>query len=188
MRIVGFGPYLTLENANRTGIKKVELDEWLARADFITLHTSLIDATNNIILADALNKTKVGVQIIKYARGGLIDRFALLAALSTGRVASAALDVFANEPTTDCLLFGIDNAVATPHPGASKVEAQEEVASQLAKQMADFLINGAETSAVNMASVSVEESPILRLYLELSRKLGEFLGQVNTCGLASRHH
>ncbi len=105
MRVIGFDPYLTPEHAKRHGIEKVELDELLARADFITLHTPLTDATRNIISADALNRTKAGVRIINCARGGLIDELALAAALSTGHVAGAALDVFAVEPATDNVLL-----------------------------------------------------------------------------------
>ena len=185
MRVVGFDPYLTPENAKRSGIEKVELADLLARADFITLHTPLTDATRNIISADALNKTKAGVRIINCARGGLIDEVALAAALSTGHVAGAALDVFASEPATENILFGMDNVIATPHLGASTLEAQEKVALQVAEQMADFLINGAVTNALNMASVSAEEAPILRPYMSLGRKLGEFLGQVDSGGLAT---
>ena len=126
MRVLGYDPYLSDENAKRLGIEKVDFDELLGRADFITIHTPLTDATRNIISADALNKTKKGVRIINCARGGLVDELALAAALDTGHVAGAALDVFINEPATDNVLFGFDNVVATPHLGASTVEAQEK--------------------------------------------------------------
>ena len=119
MRVMGYDPYLTPENATRLGIEKVELDELLAQADFITLHTPLTDGTRNIISADALNKTKKGVRIVNCARGGLVDEVALAAALGTGHVAGAALDVFENETATDYMLFGMDNVVAPPHLGAS---------------------------------------------------------------------
>jgi len=185
MRGIGFVPYLTPAHAKSHGIGKVELDELLARADFITLHTPLTDATRNIISADALNRTKAGVRIINCARGGLIDELALAAALSTGHVAGAALDVFAVEPATDNVLFGMDNVIVTPHLGASTLEAQEKVALQVAEQMADFLVSGAVTNALNMASVSAEEAPILRPYMDLGRKLGRFLGQVESEGLAT---
>ena len=154
MRVLGYDPYLSDENAKRLGIEKVDFDELLGRADFITIHTPLTDATRNIISADALNKTKKGVRIINCARGGLVDELALAAALDTGHVAGAALDVFINEPATDNVLFDFDNVVATPHLGASTVEAQEKVALQVAEQMADYLTKGAVTNALNMASVS----------------------------------
>ena len=126
MRVLGYDPYMSDENAKRLGIEKVDFDELLGRADFITIHTPLTDATRNIISADALNKTKKGVRIINCARGGLVDELALAAALDTGHVAGAALDVFISEPATDNVLFGFDNVVATPHLGASTVEAQEK--------------------------------------------------------------
>ena len=185
MRVIGYDPYLSPENATRLGIKKLELDELLARADFITLHTPLTDVTRNIISADALNKTKKGVRIINCARGGLVDELALAAALTSGHVAGAALDVFEVEPATDNVLFGFDNVIATPHLGASTTEAQEKVALQVAEQMSDYLIKGAVTNALNMASVSAEEAPILKPYMALGGLLGAFLGQVESDGVTS---
>jgi len=185
MRVLGYDPYLSEENAKRLGIEKVELDDLLARADFITIHTPLTDATRNIISADALNKTKKGVRIINCARGGLVDELALAAALNTGHVAGAALDVFLNEPATENVLFDLDNVIATPHLGASTVEAQEKVALQVAEQMADYLTKGAVTNALNMASVSAEDAPVLKPYMALGMRLGGFLGQVKLTGLKS---
>ena len=167
------------------GIEKLGLDELLARADFITLHTPLTDATRNIISADALNKTKKGVRIVNCARGGLVDELAMAAALKSGHVAGAAFDVFEVEPATDNVLFGFDNVIATPHLGASTIEAQEKVALQVAEQMADYLMKGAVTNALNMASVSAEEAPILKPYMALGGLLGSFLGQVEADGITS---
>lgn len=185
MRVIGYDPYLSSENATRLGIEKLELDELLARADFITLHTPLTDATRNIISADALNKTKKGVRIINCARGGLVDELAMAAALTSGHVAGAAFDVFEVEPATDNVLFGFDNVIATPHLGASTTEAQEKVALQVAEQMSDYLIKGAVTNALNMASVSAEEAPILKPYMALGSLLGAFLGQVESDGVTA---
>ncbi|MDC0955431.1 phosphoglycerate dehydrogenase [Alphaproteobacteria bacterium] len=185
MRVVGYDPYLSPENATRLGIEKLELDELLARADFITLHTPLTDATRNIISADALNKSKKGVRIVNCARGGLVDELAVAAALKSGHVAGAAFDVFEVEPATDNVLFGFDNVIATPHLGASTTEAQEKVALQVAEQMADYLIKGAVTNALNMASVSAEEAPILKPYMALGGLLGSFLGQVEADGITA---
>ena len=178
MRVMGYDPFLTPERAKTLGIEKVELDELLAKADFITLHTPLTDATRNIISADALQKTKKGVRIINCARGGLIDEVALCAALHSGHVAGAALDVFAEEPARENILFEAPNLIATPHLGASTVEAQEKVALQVAEQLSDYLMNGAVTNALNMASVTAEEAPILQPYMTLGRLLGSFLGQL----------
>ena len=185
MRVMGFDPFLTPERAKQLGIEKVELPELLAKADFITLHTPLTDATRNIISADALQKTKKGVRIINCARGGLIDEVALCAALHSGHVAGAALDVFCEEPARDNLLFEAPNLIATPHLGASTTEAQEKVALQVAEQLSDYLMNGAVSNALNMASVTAEEAPILQPYMTLSRLLGGFLGQIETPDIQS---
>lgn len=185
MRVLGFDPFLTPERAKSLGIEKVELEELLEKADFITLHTPLTDATRNIISADALQKTKKGVRIINCARGGLIDEVALCAALHSGHVAGAALDVFAEEPARENMLFEAPNLIATPHLGASTVEAQEKVALQVAEQLSDYLMNGAVTNALNMASVTAEEAPVLQPYMTLGRLLGSFLGQVATPDITS---
>ena len=185
MKVMGFDPFLTPERAKALGIEKVELDVLLQKADFISLHTPLTDATRNIISADALNKTKKGVRIINCARGGLIDEVALLAGLMNGHVAGAAMDVFAEEPARDNPLFNAPNLIATPHLGASTTEAQEKVALQVAEQISDYLISGAVTNALNMASVSAEEAPILQPYMTLGRLLGSFLGQTDTPDISS---
>ena len=185
MRVLGYDPFLTPERAKNLGIEKVELDELLGKADFITLHTPLTDATRNIISADALQKTKKGVRIINCARGGLIDEVALCAALHSGHVAGAALDVFAEEPARENILFEAPNLIATPHLGASTQEAQEKVALQVAEQLSDYLINGAVTNALNMASVTAEEAPILQPYMSLAKLLGSFLGQIETPDIQS---
>ncbi len=182
MRVVGYDPYLSSENAKRYGIEKVELDDLLKRGDFITLHTPLTDATRNIVSADALNKTKKGVRIINCARGGLVDELAMAAALKSGHVAGAAFDVFEEEPAINNVLFDFENVIATPHLGASTTEAQEQVALQIADQMTNYLMRGSITNAINMASVSAEEVPILRPYMALGRLLGSFLGQVQAVG------
>ncbi|MGB2508180.1 MAG: phosphoglycerate dehydrogenase [Candidatus Puniceispirillaceae bacterium] len=179
MKVMGYDPFLTEERAKSLGIEKVELDVLLARADFISLHTPLTDATRNIISADAINKMKKGVRIVNCARGGLVDELALLAALNAGHVAGAALDVFETEPARDNPLFEAENFIATPHLGASTTEAQEKVALQVAEQMADYLTTGAVTNAINMASVSAEEAPILKPYMNLGALLGRFLGQTD---------
>ena len=185
MKVIGYDPFLTTERATQIGIEKVELDELLAKADFITLHTPLTDSTRNIISADALNRTKKGVRIINCARGGLVDELALYAALNSGHVEGAALDVFSEEPAKDNILFEHPNVVATPHLGASTIEAQEKVALQVAEQMAEYLQNGAITNALNMASVTAEEAPILKPYMSLGQLLGGFLGQVDMNNLAA---
>ena len=178
MRVVAYDPYLTEKRALDLGVEKVELDELLARAEIITLHTPLTDSTRNILSADALAKAKKGVRIINCARGGLLDEAALAEALKSGYVAGAALDVFETEPATDSPLFGLENVVCTPHLGAATAEAQENVALQIAEQMSDFLLTGAVANAINMPSVSAEDAPRLKPYMELCRLLGGFAGQL----------
>jgi len=178
MRVVAYDPFLTPERAIELGVEKVALDELLARADFITLHTPLTDQTRDILSVENLAKTKPGVRIINCARGGLIDEAALKAGLDSGHIAGAALDVFAEEPATASPLFGTPGFVSTPHLGASTTEAQVNVAIQVAEQMADFLISGGVTNALNMPSLSAEEAPRLRPYMALAEKLGSLVGQL----------
>ena len=178
MRVVAYDPFLTEKRALDLGVEKVELPDLFARADVITLHTPLTDATRNILSADAIASCKRGVRIINCARGGLVDEAALAEALRSGQVAGAALDVFETEPATASPLFALDNVVCTPHLGAATAEAQENVALQVAEQMSDFLLTGAVANAINMPSVSAEDAPRLKPYMELCRLLGAFAGQM----------
>ncbi|MBC7986172.1 MAG: phosphoglycerate dehydrogenase [Sphingomonadaceae bacterium] len=178
MRVIAHDPFLTEERAIELGVRKVSLDELLGLADFITLHTPLTDATRNILSREALAKTKSGVRIINCARGGLIDEAALKDGLESGHVAGAALDVFAEEPATASPLFGVAGLISTPHLGASTSEAQVNVAIQVAEQIADYLVNGGVTNALNMPSLSAEEAPKLRPYMKLAEKLGSLVGQL----------
>jgi D-3-phosphoglycerate dehydrogenase len=183
MKVIAYDPYLSAERALQLGVEKVEFEELLRRADFITLHTPLTDKTKNIIDAKALSAMKKGVRIINCARGGLIDEAALAEALKSGHVAGAALDVFLEEPATSNPLFGLPNVVCTPHLGASTTEAQENVALQIAEQMSDYLLRGAITNAVNFPSISAEEAPRLKPFIELAEKLGSFAGQLTESGI-----
>jgi D-3-phosphoglycerate dehydrogenase len=183
MRVIAYDPFLSEERATDLGVEKVELDELLTRADFITLHTPLTDQTRGILDAAALAKTKNGVRIVNCARGGLIDEAALEAALKSGHVAGAALDVFLVEPAKESPLFALEQVICTPHLGASTNEAQENVALQVAEQISDFLNTGAVVNALNMPSLSAEDAPKLRPYLRLSEELGSFAGQIIEGGL-----
>ena len=178
MHVSAFDPFLSEDRAVELGIEKVELDELLARADFITLHTPLTDKTRDMINAQSIARMKDGVRIINCARGGLVVEEDLVAALKSGKVAGAGIDVFAAEPATDSPLFGMDNVVCTPHLGASTSEAQENVALQIAEQMADYLTKGAVSNAINMPSITAEEAPRLKPFVKLAEVLGAFVGQV----------
>jgi D-3-phosphoglycerate dehydrogenase len=183
MRVIAYDPYLSDQRALDLGVEKVELEELFRRADFITLHTPLTDKTRNIVNAESLKLMKKSVRLINCARGGLVDEAALFEALSAGRIAGAALDVFVTEPATDSPLFALPNVVCTPHLGASTTEAQENVALQIAEQMSEYLIRGAISNAVNFPSISAEEAPKLKPFVALAEKLGSFAGQLTETGI-----
>jgi D-3-phosphoglycerate dehydrogenase / 2-oxoglutarate reductase len=183
MRVIAYDPFLSPERAKDIGVEKVELDDLLARADFISFHTPLTEKTKNILNAETLARTKKGVRIINCARGGLVDEKALRAALDSGQVAGAAFDVFLTEPATENPLFGHPNVVCTPHLGAATSEAQENVALQIAEQMSDYLLRGAISNAVNFPSITAEEAPRLKPYIALAEKLGSFAGQLTETGI-----
>jgi len=178
MRVAAYDPFLSEERAEALGVEKLELDEVLTRADFITLHVPLTDKTRNIIDAAAIAKMKDGVRIVNCARGGLVVEEDLAAALKSGKVAGAGFDVFEVEPAEASPLFNLDNVVCTPHLGASTSEAQENVAIQVAEQLSDYLLKGAVTNAINMPSISAEEAPRLLPFIKLAGHLGAFAGQV----------
>lgn len=185
MKVVAYDPYLSPERAVELGVQKVELDDLFKKADFISLHTPLTDQTRGIIGAEAIAKMKDGVRIVNCARGGLIDETALKAALDSGKVAGAALDVFEVEPAKENQLFGHEKVICTPHLGASTREAQVNVAVQVAEQLSDYLLTGGVTNALNMPSLSSEEAPKLKPYMELAGEVGGFAGQIAETSIKS---
>jgi D-3-phosphoglycerate dehydrogenase len=178
MKVIAYDPYLSPERAADLGVEKVELNDLLARADFVSLHTPLTNETRNIISADAISRMKKGARLINCARGGLADERAVKAALDSGHLAGAAFDVFEEEPARENILFGNEHVVATPHLGAATMEAQENVALQVAEQIADYLLTGAVTNALNMPSISAQEAQTMRPWITLAEKLGLFVGQL----------
>jgi D-3-phosphoglycerate dehydrogenase len=178
MRVMAYDPFLGEEKAEKMGVQKVELDELLAHADFITLHVPFTEQTKNILSRENIAKTKKGVRIVNCARGGLVDEEALADALKSGQVAGAAFDVFAVEPATDSPLFNLPNVVVTPHLGAATTEAQENVALQVAEQMSDYLLTGAVSNALNMPSVTAEEAKVMGPWVKLAGHIGNFIGQM----------
>ncbi|MDJ0942544.1 MAG: phosphoglycerate dehydrogenase [Kiloniellales bacterium] len=183
MRVIAYDPFLSPDRALDLGVEKVELDDLLARADFISLHVPRTEQTAGMIDAEALKKTKRGVRIINCARGGLVVEADLRAAIESGQVAGAAFDVFSEEPARENVLFGLDEVVCTPHLGAATTEAQDKVAVQIAEQMADYLLTGAVTNALNMPSLSAEDAARLAPYMTLAQQLGSFAGQLTRTGL-----
>ena len=178
MKVLAYDPFLTEEKAVELQVRKVEFDELLSSSDIITLHVPMTDQTANIINKDSLEKCKDGVRIVNCARGGLVDEKALKKYIENGKVSGAAIDVFEVEPATDSIFFGMEEVICTPHLGASTLEAQENVALQVADQMSDFLTTGAVSNAINMPSISASEAPVLKPFTKVSEQLGLFSGQL----------
>ena len=185
MKVFAFDPFLTQEKASELSVEKVDLEYLLKNSDIISLHTPLTDDTKNIISSKAISIMKKGARIINCARGGLVDEVACRAALENNHLAGAAFDVFTEEPAKENILFEAPNFIATPHLGAATIEAQENVAIQIAQQMSDYLNTGAVVNALNYPNVSSEEAPILKPYIKLAYLMGSFLGQVTQEGILS---
>lgn len=179
MTVIAYDPFLSAGRAQELGVTKIEdVDDLLARADFVTLHLPKTDKTANILSAERVAKMKPGARLINCARGGLVDEAAVAEALRSGALAGAAFDVFETEPANDNPLFGLPNVVVTPHLGAATTEAQENVALHVAEQMSAYLNDGAIQNAINAPSITAEEAPILRPWIAVAEMLGSFAGQI----------
>ncbi len=178
MNVVAFDPFLNEERAAALGIRSVSLDELFAESDFITIHSPMTAETKNLINKETIAKMKNGVRIINCARGGIVNEQDLHDALSIGKVAGAALDVFEKEPPGEHPLLGLDNFICTPHLGASTEEAQENVAIAVAEQIADYLVSGTIRHAVNFPSIPGDQVARLQPYLTLAEKIGGFASQM----------
>lgn len=174
MKVLGFDPFLSPDRAGQLGIEAVaDLDQLLPRCDFLTVHTPLTDETRALIGAEQIARMKRGARILNCARGGIVHEGALAAALASGHLSGAALDVFEQEPPpADHPLLKLPSVVATPHLGASTVEAQASVAREAAQLLVDFLTRGVVQFAVNMAAVDRTELEELRLYVDMAHRLG----------------
>src|SRR5215467_6069312 len=177
MRIVAYDPYISESAAKELQVELVNLDRLLAESDFISLHTALSPATQNMINAKSIEKMKKSARIVNAARGELIDEAALADALKNGRLAGAALDVFVEEPPKNSPLIGLPNLIGTPHIAGSTAEAQEEVGTQVAIQIRDYLTEGIIRNAVNLPALSADQYRRVRPYLELAERLGSFVSQ-----------
>jgi D-3-phosphoglycerate dehydrogenase len=185
MKVIAFDPFVTPEGAARLRVELVTLEQLFARADFITIHTPLTAETRGLVGADAIARMKNGVRIINCARGGIVDETALAAAIQSGKVAGAALDVLETEPAVaGHPLLALEQVICTPHLGASTGEAQVGVALAIAKQVAEFLTTGTIQNAVNAPSLSPEILQVLRPFLLLGEKLGALAAQL--CGEGPR--
>ena len=185
MHVLAYDPFLTQARSVEIGVEKVDLEELFSRADFITIHVPKNEKTSGLINKNTIAQMKDGVRIINCARGGIVVEEDLKSALDSGKVAGAALDVFDVEPAKENILFGHPNVVCTPHLGAATSEAQVNVAIQVAEQMADYLLHGAVSNALNMPSISAEDAPRLKPYMKLAEQLGSFAGQIADGAYAS---
>ncbi|MHA1529270.1 MAG: phosphoglycerate dehydrogenase [Alphaproteobacteria bacterium] len=186
MKVIAYDPFLSEIKARELGVEKIDdIDQLLARADFVSLHLPKTDKSANILSAGRIAGMKPGARLINCARGGLVDEAAVAEAIRSGRLAGAAFDVFAVEPATDNVLFGLENVVVTPHLGAATSEAQENVALQVAEQMSDFLLHGAIANAINAPSITAEEAPVLRPWVRVAEVLGGFAGQLTEEAIAA---
>lgn len=175
MNVIAYDPFLTAEKAEKQGIDFGTVEEVLKAADFITVHTPLLKETRHLINEEAFKLMKDGVQIVNCARGGIIDENALYNAIKSKKVAGAALDVFEQEPMVDFRLLDLPEVVATPHLGASTIEAQESVAVDVSKDVISFLTSGTARNSVNLPSVPKEIMAKIEPYFDLSERLGIFL-------------
>jgi D-3-phosphoglycerate dehydrogenase len=180
MKVLAYDPYLTPARAAAMQVEAVSLDALLAGSDYITVHMPLTDETNNMIDEAALAKCKKGVRIVNCARGGIVNEKALVAALKSGQVGAAGLDVYETEPLPkDSELRSAPNIILTPHIAASTAEAQETVGIEIAEQIADVLLHGAVRNAVNLPSVDAATAKLLAPYLDLGAKLGTLVQQIS---------
>ncbi len=177
MKLLAFDPYLSESAASELSVELVPLERLLAESDFISLHTAVSPQTQGMINAESLAKTKKGVRIINAARGELINEADLAAAIKSGQVGGAALDVFTEEPPKNSPLIGLPNVVTTPHVAGSTAEAQEELGIQVALQVRDYLAEGVIKNAVNLPALSPEQYRRVRPYLALADRLGSLVSQ-----------
>jgi len=177
MKLIAYDPFVAPDRARQLNIDLVDLDTLLATADFVTLHVAKTPETMNLIDADALAKAKKGIRIINVARGGIVNEADLAAAITSGQVAGAALDVFASEPTTDSPLFGLDQVVVTPHLGASTAEAQDKAGATIAEMVELALAGEFVPYAVNVDAAAASET--VRPFLPLAEKLGALFASLS---------
>jgi D-3-phosphoglycerate dehydrogenase len=183
LEIIGSDPFVSAAVARENGIKLVSLEELIAGSDYITLHVGLTPQTTGVINAKTLAAMKKGVRIINCARGELVEEAALVAALKSGQVAGAALDVFVEEPPKNTPYAELENVILTPHIAGSTAEAQEAVGIQIAMQVREYLKLGVVQNAVNLPSLSHEEYVQLAPYIDLAGRLGSFMAQAGKGGI-----
>ena len=183
MKVVAHDPYVAPSFAQQLNVTMVPLDELFAVSDYITLHVGLTPQTHGMINADVISKMKKGVKLVNCARGELLNEEAVVAALQSGQIGGAALDVYSHEPLKDSPLMNLPNVILTPHIAGSTNEAQEAVGVQIALQVREYLTKGVIQNAVNVPSISEEEYQLMKPYIALGERLGAFLAQSSEGGV-----
>jgi len=178
MKVIVFDPYIKPQAVERLDLEPVTLEELLARADYITIHTPKTDETAGMINKDTLAMMKPGAMLINCARGGIVNEEDLFDALQSGHLGGAALDVFAVEPPAETPLMTLNNFICTPHLGASTTEAQDNVAKDVAEQIVAYLLHGSVKNAVNVPSLSSELMSTLRPFVTLVERMGAVQAQL----------
>jgi D-3-phosphoglycerate dehydrogenase len=185
MRVMAYDPYVTTEYAAQRDVQLASLDELYASADFITVHVPMTETTRNLIGPEAFAKMKPGVRILNVARGGIINETALVEAIEAGKVAGAAIDVFETEPLpADSPLRRSDRIILTPHLGGSTMEAQEQVAEDVAVQVVDVLNDRPARYAVNAPIIPPKDLEVLIPYIELAERMGRYIKQMDDAGVS----
>ncbi len=177
MRIIAYDPYVSEEYGRQIGVEIKSLDEVLCEADILSLHLPKTESTKNLLNKETFSKMKYGVRIVNCARGGIVNEQDLYEELKSGKIASAALDVFDKEPTTSSQLFELPNVVVTPHLGAATEEAQTKIANEVADMLIDYFFSGITRNAVNIPSCDLDTYKKMQPYVGLMEKLGSFQGQ-----------
>ena len=179
MKVIAYDPFLSKESAQKLNVPLVTLEELFKDSDFITIHAIQTEQTRHLLNDKAFSQMKKGIKIINCSRGGIIDEEALYRALEEGKVSGAALDVFEEEPTKNLKLVNHENLICTPHLGASTVEAQVNVAIDIAEQLKDYFLNGVIKNAVNIPSVDQTVLAETKKYMDLGEKIGSFITQIS---------
>jgi D-3-phosphoglycerate dehydrogenase len=178
MNVVAFDPYINADAHLSSGLELVDLETVFEQADFITVHVPLSDTTRNLVNKETISRMRDGVRLVNCARGGIINENDLYDALTAGKVAGAAFDVFEVEPNTESPLLALENFIATPHLGASTVEAQRKVSEDICRQVADYLLKNTVDGALNFPRLEAGAVERYQHFVDLAARLGTFISQI----------
>ncbi|HSU88229.1 MAG TPA: phosphoglycerate dehydrogenase [Terriglobia bacterium] len=178
MNIVAYDPYINPDAHLSSGLELVDLQEIFRQADFITVHVPLSEHTRNLINKNTIARMRDGVRILNCARGGIINELDLYESLKSGKVAGAAFDVFETEPNTESPLLELDNFIATPHLGASTVEAQRKVSEDICRQVSDYLLKNTVEGALNFPRLEAGQVERYQHFVDLAARLATFIAQI----------